>query len=196
MADENTFRFFLIAVSVLQIAMSARYLRAARAGSTIFRHREEGIVLSITIGVFYLAYVASVLIYFINPQWMTWSALELSAGARWCGVVPLLAGAYLMIAGLDHLGTNLTISISTNQQHELITTGPYRWVRHPLYTAGMLQSVGVCMLMANWFAAIAAFLFWTTIVIRTPMEERKLIEQFGDQYQQYAARVGRFVPRP
>ena len=97
--------------------------------------------------------------------------------------------------GLHHLGTNLTISISTTDEHSLITAGPYRWVRHPLYTGGMIESVGLCLMMANWFVAISAGCFWALIVYRTPMEETKLIEEFGDEYRQYTEDVGRFVPK-
>lgn len=195
MNDENTFRFLLIGVSIIQTAISVRYMRMAKAGSTILGPREEGILFSVIIVVFYLAYGAAVLIYFINPAWMAWSAVEAPAWLRWFGIVPLLTGAYLLVSGLHHLGTNLTISVSTKNEHALITTGPYRWIRHPLYTGGMIESVGVCLLMANWFVAISAGLFWALIVIRTPMEEKKLIEEFGEEYRQYMRRVGQFVPK-
>jgi protein-S-isoprenylcysteine O-methyltransferase Ste14 len=59
----------------------------------------------------------------------------------------------------------------------------------------MVESVGVCLLMANWFVSISAGLFWALIAYRTPMEEKKLIEEFGDAYRRYMQRVGRFMPR-
>ena len=90
---------------------------------------------------------------------------------------------------------NLTISISTRENHALVTTGPYRWVRHPLYTGGMVEAVGLCLLMANWLVALSAGLFWALIAYRTPMEEKELIETFGDEYRQYLQRVGRFMPK-
>lgn len=192
---ENAFRIFLIVVSLVQIAISARYIKAARAGATIFQRREEGMALSLLIVVFYLAYVVVFIVYLINPQWLTGFQFDVPVPLRWLGAIPLLLGAKMMHSGLRHLGKSLTISISTRADHKLIDSGPYRYVRHPLYTAGMIQSIGLCLLMANWLVAVFAGGFWVLIVFRTPMEEEKLSEQFGDQYREYAKRVGRFWPR-
>ena len=195
MNGELPFRIVLILVSVIQTAISLRYLKKARAGSTIFRRREEGIPLSVAIGVFYFAYGAAVVTYFLNPDWMAWSTVVIPLWVRWAGIVPLLFGGYWIIRGLHFIGGNITISIETRENHALITTGPYRWVRHPLYTAGIVESVGVCLMMANWFVFISAGLFWTLIAVRTPMEEEKLIEKFGDEYHQYMQKAGRFTPK-
>ena len=195
MADDTTFRFLLIGLSIVQTTISVHYLRQARASSTIFQRRDEGLLLSVTIVVFYLAFVAGVVAYYINPAWMAWSAVKIPLWLRWSGVVPLLFGAYWLVWGLHHLGANLTISISTKQDHALITTGPYQWGRHPLYTGGMVESVGLSLMIANWLVAATACCFWVLIAIRTPMEEQKLIEQFGDDYREYVARTGRFLPR-
>lgn len=193
--DENPFRIVLIAVAVVQTVISLVYLKRARAGSTILGQREEGILLTAAVAVCYIAYGAAVVAYLLNPAWMAWSAVRLPVQLRWFGTVPVLLGGTLLIWGLEHLGANLTISISTRQDHALITTGPFRWVRHPLYTAGMVESVGVCLLMANWFVALSAGLFWAFVVYRTPLEENKLIDRFGDEYEQYMSRVGRFAPK-
>jgi protein-S-isoprenylcysteine O-methyltransferase Ste14 len=77
----------------------------------------------------------------------------------------------------------------------LVTTGLYGWVRHPLYTAFLVEAVGISLLMANWFVAVTAGSLWTLLAMRTRQEERKLIERFGDEYQEYMRRVGRFLPR-
>ncbi len=195
MPEENTYRFFLIVVAAVQTVISIRYVRRAEAGSTIFRHREEGILLTVGIGVFYLVYGAAFLIYCVNPAWMGWSGVGIPAWGRWLGVIPLFAGGGCLIWGLHHLGVNLAISISTKQQHVLIRSGPYRWVRHPLYIGGMVESAGVCLLMANWFVALGAGLFWAMIAMRTPMEEQVLINTFGDEYRSYMQSTGRFLPR-
>ena len=79
---------------------------------------------------------------------------------------------------------------------ELVTTGPYRWVRHPMYAAIWLWSLAQGLMLANWLAGWAAVatlapLYW----IRTPREERMMIAQFGDAYRDYMTRTGRLVPR-
>ena len=120
---ENAIRFLLIGVSIQQWIVSARYLKRAKAGASIFQHREEGTLLAVSIGAAYLVFVAGVLAYFINSNWMDWSQLAIPMWVRWTGLVPLLAGAVLLHWGLHHLGTNLTFSISTRDDHALITTG-------------------------------------------------------------------------
>jgi protein-S-isoprenylcysteine O-methyltransferase Ste14 len=181
-------------VAVIQIVISLAYGKKARAGSTIFRRRKEGLSLTVAITSFYFAYVIGFVTYLLNPTWMAWSAVGMPSMVRWIGTAPLLFGAAFMVWGLHHIGRNITISISTKEDHTLVTTGPYRWVRHPLYSGGMVEAVGLCLLMANWFVALNAGLFWVLIAYRTPMEEKELIETFGDEYRQYVQRVGRFFP--
>lgn len=195
MTHDTPFRIVLIVVFVLQTTVSLRYVRRAGAGDTILRRRAEGVLLTVGIALTYLAYGAAFVAYLLNPDWLIWSAMAVPPWIRWSGAVPLLFGAAWMIWALHRLGENLTVSIDTKEDHALITTGPYRWVRHPLYTGGMIESIGLCLMMANWFVAIAAGLFWSLMAVRTPMEERQLIETFGDAYLHYMERVGRFVPK-
>jgi protein-S-isoprenylcysteine O-methyltransferase Ste14 len=162
----------------------------------MLRRREEGIFLTVALVLFYLAYGIGFVAYLLNPNWMAWSAVAIPPMVRWIGSLPLLLGAAFMIWGLHHIGRNITFSIRTRENHALVTTGPYRWVRHPLYTGGMVEAVGLCLLMANWSVALSAGLFWSLIAYRTPMEEKKLIETFGYEYRQYMQRVGRFLPVP
>ena len=120
MHDETPFRIVLIAVSVIQTAISVRYLRKARADVTLLRNRQAGITLTAFIVVSYIAYVIAVVAYLIQPSWTEWAHLALPAWARWLAVGPLLLGAALIIRGLHDLGANLTISPSTNQDHERV----------------------------------------------------------------------------
>ena len=107
----------------------------------------------------------------------------------------MVLGSALHLWGMAHLGKNLTISISTRAGHSLITGGPFSWVRHPLYVGGMIESLGVCLLLSNWVVALCAGAFWALVAIRTPLEEQVLRETFGEAYDIYCARVGRFLPR-
>jgi protein-S-isoprenylcysteine O-methyltransferase Ste14 len=195
MYPELPYRGLLAVVAILQTAISAYYVWKARAFSTIFRRREEGFVLSSALGVTYLVYGASVLVYLLNPAWMAWSAIDAPSWLRWSGVAPLLLGAAFEIWGLKHLDANLAISINTRDGHNLVTTGPYRWVRHPLYTGGMVESLGVGLITSNGSVTFAAFMFWALIVWRTPREEERLVATFGERYREYQQQTGRYLPR-
>jgi protein-S-isoprenylcysteine O-methyltransferase Ste14 len=77
----------------------------------------------------------------------------------------------------------------------LVTTGPYRWLRHPFYVGVLLLVLACFLLAANWFMALAGFAVFALLAIRSPIEERKLAERFGDEYLAYRARTRRFLPR-
>jgi protein-S-isoprenylcysteine O-methyltransferase Ste14 len=92
------------------------------------------------------------------------------------------------------LGPNLTDTVVTRRDATLVTTGPYRWVRHPFYVAFALAVVADSLATANWFLALTGGLLLLLLVIRTRKEEEKLVARFGDDYRRYMARTGRFFP--
>ena len=93
------------------------------------------------------------------------------------------------------LSRNLTDTVVTRKEHALVTTGPYRWIRHPFYSSAALVILGNSLVAANWFFFAAGCLMFLLLVIRTRKEEQNLITRFGDDYRSYMQRTGRFVPR-
>jgi protein-S-isoprenylcysteine O-methyltransferase Ste14 len=89
----------------------------------------------------------------------------------------------------------LTDTVVTRRDHTLVTTGPYRWVRHPFYVAGVVGVVGVSLILANWFLLLVGGLAMALLVVRTAKEEELLLARFGEDYRRYAERTGRFFPR-
>ena len=135
------------------------------------------------------------LLYMVNPRWMAWSHLSLPPWLRWVGAgvgivaVPLIAWMFMS------LGKNVTDTVAIRREHRLVTHGPYRWVRHPMYSFSFLALVGFALLSANWFIGLTGILALVVLAVRTPIEETKLIEEFGDEYRAYMRRTGRFLPR-
>jgi protein-S-isoprenylcysteine O-methyltransferase Ste14 len=76
-----------------------------------------------------------------------------------------------------------------------VTIGPYRWVRHPLYTCGSSLFAAVGIIADNWFIVALGMLAFAAMAARTPKEEANLIAKFGDEYRTYMKRTGRFLPR-
>jgi len=93
------------------------------------------------------------------------------------------------------LGKNVTSTVAIRKDHALVTHGPYRWVRHPLYSVGFVAFTGFSLLAANWFILATLLLAFGVLMQRTPIEERRLIERFGDDYLEYMQRTGRYLPR-
>ena len=131
----------------------------------------------------------------INPRWMAWASLPLPIWLRWAGVVPLLAGSAGLVWTFRTLGRNLTDTVVTREKHTLVVHGPYRWIRHPLYSSAALLVVAMSLIPANWFFFAAGIALLSILIVRTRKEEQNLVARFGDSYQRYMARTGRFVPR-
>jgi protein-S-isoprenylcysteine O-methyltransferase Ste14 len=93
------------------------------------------------------------------------------------------------------LGSNVTKTVVTKEEHTLVTAGPYRWIRHPLYTIGVLFFVALSLISANWYFGAVMLLGAVPLFARTRQEEAMLIARFGDQYREYMKRTGRFLPR-
>ncbi len=135
------------------------------------------------------------LAYLINPAWMAWSSIRLPIWLRWIGVgIGIFAGS-LLIWTMRHLGKNLTDTVVTRQEHELITTGPYRYVRHPFYVAFALAVLANALVTANGFIFLTGALALALLVLRTPREEARLAARFGEAYRAYTERTNRFWPR-
>lgn len=114
---------------------------------------------------------------------------------RWAGVFVGISGGLLLAVTFRTLGKNITDTVVTRAAHTLVTRGPYRWVRHSFYVATALAVLANSLVTANWFLALTGGLCFSLLVLRTRIEEEKLIERFGDNYKEYMKRTGRFLPR-
>jgi protein-S-isoprenylcysteine O-methyltransferase Ste14 len=92
------------------------------------------------------------------------------------------------------LGKNWSVDLVIKEEHTLITSGPYRWVRHPMYTSFFVQSLAFFLLSANWVIGLAGLATSVLGASRVDKEEALMIEEFGDQYRAYMQRTGRFLP--
>ena len=93
------------------------------------------------------------------------------------------------------LGRFWSVTLAIRQTHELVTTGVYRHVRHPMYAAFFLWAVAQALLLPNWIAGPAGLVgFGTLFALRVGREERMMEATFGDAYRDYAARTWRVCP--
>ena len=142
-----------------------------------------------------LAAVGGLVAFVIQPAWVSWASVPLPSALRWAGLALDVPTAVLGIRTTRSLGANLTDTVVTRRDHTLVTSGPFRYVRHPYYVSTALVFVANALMTANWFIALAGFSAVALLVIRTSTEEANLVERFGDDYRNYMARTGRFFPR-
>jgi protein-S-isoprenylcysteine O-methyltransferase Ste14 len=146
----------------------------------------------------YLALPAllATVIYIVNPTWMSWSALSLPAWLRWLGVTIALGGFVLLQWSQQTLGKNWSDTPKLLKDQKLVITGPYRWIRHPIYAVFLLILGSLLLISANWFVG-GMWLAMTSLDIasRARIEEAMMIGQFGEQYRVYMRETGRLFPR-
>ncbi|MEJ2421204.1 MAG: isoprenylcysteine carboxylmethyltransferase family protein [Acidobacteriota bacterium] len=110
------------------------------------------------------------------------------------GVALVIAGVALACRARYFLGRNWSMSVELKQKHELIQSGPYSVVRHPIYTGLLIGFAGTAVAMAEWRGLISVAIFTTFIVFKLRVEERWLSELFGPEYSQYMDRIKALVP--
>jgi len=94
------------------------------------------------------------------------------------------------------LGTNWSITLEVREQHRLITQGVYRRIRHPMYLALALYSIGQALVIPNWVAGPSNLIAFAILcALRVRAEERMMVEEFGDEYTAYSARTKRLSGR-
>jgi protein-S-isoprenylcysteine O-methyltransferase Ste14 len=107
----------------------------------------------------------------------------------------LILGILLVLWSRRHLGGNWIPGVGLRENHTLVTTGPYRRIRHPIYVGFFLALTGNMFLMHDPVFALGAAALLTGFGLRIPAEERLMSEQFGEEYHLYRQRSGLFWPR-
>lgn len=132
--------------------------------------------------------------------WLAFANYPLAPSARELlaivGAVFLIAGLWLFWRSHHDLGLNWSPSLEIGAQHQLITNGVYRAVRHPMYTSQLLMGIAQALLLQNWIAGLGGLIAFVPLyLVRIPGEERMMLDHFGDTYRAYSARTGRVLPR-
>ena len=111
------------------------------------------------------------------------------------GVICLVISLWLFYRSHADLGTNSSITLEVREQHRLITQGVYRRIRHPMYLALALYSIGQALVIPNWVAGPSNLIAFAILcALRVRAEERMMVEEFGDEYAAYSARTKRLIP--
>jgi len=163
----------------------SRRVKIAKSGKT-----------SLETGLLVLAWVG----FFVPLIWVATPAFSfaeypLRAAPLAAGVACLAIGLWLFYRSHADLGTNWSITLEVREGHRLVTQGVYHRVRHPMYSALLLYSLGQALVIPNWVAGLSNLVaFVILLALRVGPEERMMAQQFGNEYAQYAARTSRLIP--
>jgi protein-S-isoprenylcysteine O-methyltransferase Ste14 len=200
MSTETIFRLafwvLLAGVFVMRIFFTIQVRRAGERvmpdHRAIERERRGLFVVRVILGI---ALFAWLILYSSNPPWMKILSVPVPTWLRWTGFV--LGIASLLFWTWTHIaiGKEWSPQLQLREEHHIVTTGPYSRIRHPLYSAMMGYAISLVLVTANWF-----FIFFSAAAIvgtisRIPREEKMMIEGFGEEYQAYMQRTGRFFPK-
>ena len=111
------------------------------------------------------------------------------------GVVITALGLLLAIWARAYLGRNWSGTVTVKVGHELIRTGPYRWVRHPIYSGMILALIGTAINRGQLRGFVAVVLLWIGFTLKSRIEERFMTATFGTEYEEYKRTTGGIVPR-
>jgi protein-S-isoprenylcysteine O-methyltransferase Ste14 len=133
---------------------------------------------------------------FLFSPWLASTDVSLPLWCEALGGVCMLAGLWLFWRSHADLGRQWSVTLELRKDHELVTGGVYRRVRHPMYTAILLFSAAQGLMLHNALAGWSAMATLSVLIaLRLPKEEAMLVEQFGQDYRDYMARTGRLLPR-
>lgn len=141
--------------------------------------------------------IIAAMILFWNPQLFPRLARHIIAP----GYTMFAIGTAVLVAGLAFsvwarvvLGRNWSATVAVKQGHELVQSGPYRWVRHPIYTGILAGLAGSAIAQDRWTGLVAVALVFAGFWFKLRREEAWMRETFGEKYDAYCAKTARLVP--
>lgn len=194
MTSEMIFRLLTIAlfVTILSISIYFRHC-AERQGGQL--NKREGQRLLLPLRLLGLAGLLPLIGYMVNPDWVSWARFDLPVWVRWVAALVASGTIPAIYAVFATIGNNISPTEATRVGHQLITSGPYRWIRHPLYTFGALFFLALSVLTTLWWPVLFLLPGLAALIWRARFEEANLIARFGDEYCAYMQRTGRFLPK-
>lgn len=191
--SERPYRIATAGLLVTALSISGYYRRRAETGEDIGARASGGALWTLRVAA--LGAFGTLAGYVLAPARVSRARVALPRPVRLFGgaiaglCLPLF---YWVFATLDR---NVTPTATVREKATLVTDGPYRFVRHPLYTVAAVFWFGLVLLSGVWVVVAVLVLGGWVITRRTPEEERRLAERFGDEYRAYCERTGRYVPR-
>jgi protein-S-isoprenylcysteine O-methyltransferase Ste14 len=164
--------------------VAARFVKATKLRETRLHRLQH--VIPLAIGFF--------LIFQRGWSGILWGRLYASRPVAITGIVVTAAGLLFAVWARVHLGRNWSGIVTLKQDHELIQSGPYRFVRHPIYTGYLTAVLGAAIVAETGDALVGFAIILVALLFKMGREETFMTREFGDEYQEYKQRVARLVP--
>ena len=170
--------------------------KAMRISGEAKNIRKDKKKLIITASLFVVAqiWVIGSFIWIIKPSLMDWTSISIPQWVRWLGLILTITGMILECSTQIYLGRNYSTTVNISEEQTLITKGPYKYVRHPMYSALFTIGTGLGLLSSSWYFLLPFLATLIVVINRVQNEEKAMIEKFGEEYISYIQKTGRFIP--
>jgi protein-S-isoprenylcysteine O-methyltransferase Ste14 len=201
MNENNTFKLLFLILFILVLIVRGYFgIKQRQIGQSSWSVSEDAVSREgrwslLLRPVVFLFMLGLIVLYFIEPSGSEWLFLPLPLWLRFSGVLLGAAGILLLVWVHRTLGMQWSTTLQFKEGHTLNTSGPYEFIRHPMYTSLFLFFLGLSIMSSFWplMALVVIFLlFFMRIMGR---EEAMMIEEFGEEYRVYMKSTGRFLPR-
>ncbi|MFQ5818473.1 MAG: methyltransferase [Candidatus Heimdallarchaeota archaeon] len=194
MDEDLLFRLLFIAIYAVFFGVRIRY-RVESARRTPEERAQIKSKVSVMLIIAILGYITSLALYMLNISWISWSQIVMPSWLRWLGVIGAMFSVLLVAWIHRTLGRQYSAELAIQKDHALVISGPYARTRHPMYTALNMFSFSIALTTSN----ILVLFFAVLVIVPFPwiarMEEKMLLETFGEDYREYMSKTGRFFPR-
>lgn len=147
------------------------------------------------IATFYATIIFIVLWVFIPSLLPLWSQLIVPSINRWLGIIV----GILMIPCITWIGIHLDRQVSGTLEikvgHQLVTSGPYKYIRHPMYLVYFIFNLAMLIVCVNLIFILIFLIGFLLVIPRMRVEEQMMLDQFGEEYHEYMRQTGRFIPK-
>jgi protein-S-isoprenylcysteine O-methyltransferase Ste14 len=165
--DEIQFRM-IIAAQLMTMAWVRAQFCAPRGKESATR-RAESAWLTATLGILALLNFGAILAYLVNPQLLQWGEFLVAVPIRWIAILASCLGVAGEIRAAVSLGASYSPLLRVAEERVVVTAGPYRWIRHPLYAFALPLMAGCAVAARSWFIlATAMVLILVLMIIRVP----------------------------
>jgi protein-S-isoprenylcysteine O-methyltransferase Ste14 len=149
-----------------------------------------------------LTYILPIVVVFwvlYNPrfalEWVGTYFVPHTLEVQWAGVAVMAFGLGIACWARVHLGTNWSGTVTLKEGHELIRTGPYRNIRHPIYTGILIGFLGFAVIGGQVRGLIGMAVVWLSFYIKARREEKFLAQEFGPKFEEHTQHTGMFLPK-
>jgi protein-S-isoprenylcysteine O-methyltransferase Ste14 len=174
-------------VFLLYWFISAQKLKAVKRREP---YGERTVYLLIMVFAYFLLFSSK-----LSIGWLGTRFVPLSTPIGAVGVAVTFAGVAFAIWARWHLGENWSATVTLKEGHELIRSGPYGRIRHPIYTGMLVAFAGTALALGEYRGLLGLLIATSTFFAKAKKEERYLVQEFGQQFQEHQRHTGMFLPR-